>query len=276
MANGIERRMLRVVDHIHDNPTGDLSLDALADVAALSRFHFHRVYHAVTGETAAQTVRRMRLHRAAVALVQTDDPLSRIARAVGYPNLSSFARAFADAYGTPPAAFRKRGELRPFPPRLRTGETLMYPVEIRNEPARHLAAVPHAGPYHEIGRAFEKLGATLASRQMAPATGLMIGVYYDDPQSTPPGELRSHAGVELAGPLSPPLEAVTLPAGRHAVLRHTGPYAGLPAAYDQLFGVWLADSGEEPGESAAFEIYLNSPMDTPQEALVTEICLPLR
>nr|MCU0854535.1 AraC family transcriptional regulator [Paracoccaceae bacterium] len=48
-----EDRLLRVLDHIAENPAGDLSLDALADVAAMSRFHWHRVFHAMTGETAA-------------------------------------------------------------------------------------------------------------------------------------------------------------------------------------------------------------------------------
>ena len=67
MANDTERRVLRVLEHIHANPAADLSLDALADVAAMSRFHWHRLFRAVTGETAAQTVRRMRMHRAAVA-----------------------------------------------------------------------------------------------------------------------------------------------------------------------------------------------------------------
>ena len=61
MANHYEKRLLRVLDHIHDNPAGDLSLDALADVAALSRFHWHRIFRAMTGETAHQTVKRMRM-----------------------------------------------------------------------------------------------------------------------------------------------------------------------------------------------------------------------
>lgn len=60
MANDYERRLMRVLDYIHDNPAGDLSLDALADVAALSRFHFHRVFRAMTGQTVAQAVRRLR------------------------------------------------------------------------------------------------------------------------------------------------------------------------------------------------------------------------
>jgi hypothetical protein len=35
-------------------------------------------------------------------------------------------------------------------------------------------------------------------------------------------------------------------------------------------------SGEESADSPAFEVYPNSPMDTPPEDLLTEICLPLK
>lgn len=278
MSNSYEIRLRRVLDHIHDNPAGDLSLDALADVAALSRFHFHRVYAAITGETAASTVRRMRLHRAAVALVQSGDPVTRIARMVGYPQLASFARAFSGHYGLTPAAFRKRGELRPLPLQLSPKGQLMFPVTIRTEAERRLAAVPHQGPYPEVARAFEKLGSTVAARGFYGRFGHMVGVYYDSPSDVKPSELRSHAGLEAPAdlPIDPPLEVVTLPAGRHAVLTFTGPYAGLQAAYDQLFGIWLPQSGETPADSPVFEVYLNSPMDTAPKDLVTEICLPLR
>lgn len=277
MANDYERRLRRVLDYIHDNPAGDLSLDTLADVAALSRFHFHRVYNAIVGETAANTVRRMRLHRAAVALVQGTDPIPAIARAVGYPQMASFNRAFAGHHGLTPAAFRNRGELRPFPLLLARKGPLMYPVTLRTDPARRLACVPHKGPYPEIGRAFEKLGSTVAARGVYDRLGPMVGVYYDSAADVKPADLRSHAG--LVAPedmvLAPPLEEVRLPAGRHAVLTFTGPYAGLPAAYDQLLGIWLPESGETLADSPLFEVYLNNPMDTAPENLMTEICLPL-
>ena len=76
MTNANEKRLLRVFDHIHDNPAGDLSLDALSDVAAMSRFHWHRVFRAMTGETLAQAVRRIRMQRASYLLVMTDEPLA--------------------------------------------------------------------------------------------------------------------------------------------------------------------------------------------------------
>ncbi len=277
MANDTGRRMLRVIDHIHDNPAGDLSLDALAEVAAMSRFHWHRVFHATTGETAAQTVRRMRLHRAAVALVQTDTAQTAIAKSVGYPNPTSFVRAFVGAYGMPPAAFRKRGELRLFPPNQPPKGTIMHPITIRDEPTRHLVTVAHKGAYHEINRAFEKLFATLVARGQVDKTGYLIGVFLDDPAATPTADLRSLAGVDVAAdfPIAAPLSAQTLPGGAQAVLTYTGPYAGLPAAYDQLYGVWLPQSGRTPADQPSFEVYLNSPMDTAPEQLVTELHLPL-
>jgi len=277
LANDYEKRLHRVVEHIHDNPGGDLSLDRLADVAALSRFHFHRVYHAMTGETVANTVRRMRLHRASIALIQGRAPLAVVARQVGYPNVASFSRAFTDAYQATPTAFRKRGELRPVPLHLIQKGPLMYPVTLRTDPARRLATVPHKGPYPEIGRAFEKLSATIAARGLFPQVAHMVGVYHDSPADVPPADLRSHAGFEVQRdtPIDAPLEDLSLQGGRHAVLTFKGPYAGLPAAYDQLFGVWLPQSGEEPGTGPVFEVYLNSPMDTAPDDLLTEICMPL-
>ncbi len=278
MTTEFEKRLHRVIAYIHDNPAGDLSLDALADVAAFSRFHFHRLYRLVIGETAAQSVRRIRLHLGSVALVQTDVSVDRVALQVGYPNTASFSRAFSDAYGMSPVAFRKRGALRAFTRQTQPKVIQMYPIEIRNEPQRRLAAMPHKGPYHEINRAFQNLTTTMAQRALFGHAGAMVGVFYDDPQSVTAADLRSHAAFEMTGKvdITPPLEAVELQGGRHAVLTYKGPYAELPAAYDQLYAVWLPASGQEPADSPTFEVYRNSPMDTAPDDLVTELYLPLR
>ncbi|MFN3577592.1 MAG: GyrI-like domain-containing protein [Tabrizicola sp.] len=193
-------------------------------------------------------------------------------------NLTSFTRCFTEAFLMSPTAFRKRGELRPFVRAPLPRRDPMHPVEIRSEPAIRLAAVPHKGAYFEISRAFQKLSAIMASRDLFRNAGRMIAVFYDDPQSVAEPDLRSHAGFEINGrsDLSSPLEDVTLPAGRQAVLTYKGPYAGLPAAYDELFGIWLPQSGEEPADAPSFEVYLNSPMDTDPEDLITELHLPLK
>jgi AraC family transcriptional regulator len=106
----------------------------------------------------------------------------------------------------------------------------------------------------------------------------MLGLSHDDSQPVPATDLRSLAGLKINGPadFSAPLKEVTLPGGSQAVLTYRGPYAGLPAAYDQLFGAWMPASGEEPADTPSVEVYLNSPMDAALEDLLTELHLPLR
>lgn len=278
MQAGYEKRMLRVLDRIHEDPAGDLSLDALAEVAAKSPYHWHRVFRAVTGETLAEAVRRIRLHRAACWLVQTDMALAEVARRAGYGSLRSLSRAFRAHYGLTPAAFRARGTYFPASQQPdRKGVPLMFPVEINDQPARRLATIPHKGPYPEIGRAFDKLHAVLATNGLGDRACGLAAVYFDDPASVAPSELRSAAAVEVGEDfaIEAPLEEVRLPAGRHAVMHVTGPYSQLTDAYDALYCTWLPTSGEEPGPSPAFEVYRNTPRDTRPDALLTDIMLPL-
>ena len=277
MATSYEDRVLRVLTYIHDNPAGDLSLDTLADVAAMSRFHWHRVFRAITGETCAQTVRRIRLHRAACWLMQSDKPVATIATDIGYPNLKSFARAFTEAYGSSPAAFRKAGQFLPVQPRFRTGGYPMHPVTTRTEPARRVIAIPHKGAYAEIGRSFEAFGALCESRKLWPQLGPVIALYLDSPEAVPEDKLRSYAGAQFCGKSTPEgMEGLQIPGGKTAVLTYKGPYSGIPAAYHSLFGNWLPQSGQEPADQHCYEIYLNNPRDTAPEDLLTEICLPLK
>jgi AraC family transcriptional regulator len=55
-AMRLERVFRWLADHLDDT----LDLARLAEVAAMSPYHFHRTYHAMQGETAAVTVRRLR------------------------------------------------------------------------------------------------------------------------------------------------------------------------------------------------------------------------
>ena len=276
MSNTYETRLLRVIDHIFANLDGDLSLDALADVAAMSRFHWHRTYRAMTGETCAQTVRRIRLHVAASELVRTSLPVAKVAKSVGYVDRDSFDRAFLAQYGMTPVAFRSRGVPSPFV--LIKKETVqMYPVEIRDIPARRLIGLPHKGAYFRISEAFTRLDVIIAARGLFPQTRGMIAVFYDDISLVPEDDLQSFAAFEVDPVLPVPegLEVREIPAGPQAVLTYHGAYMNLPSAYEYLFGTWLPGSGREPAEAPSYEKYLNTPLDTAPDDLVTEIYLPL-
>lgn len=278
MARNYEDRLARVLAYIHDNPKDDLSLDALADVAAMSRFHWHRVYHAMTGETCAQTVRRVRLHRVAAALLKSEVPIAEIAAENGYESTQALSHAFQRSYRLSPSAFRTRGvPLAPLSLKDRKDQ-IMFDVSLRTQPAQRLGALLHKGPYDEVGVAFEQLGALVTARNLWTSIRGMVGVYYDDPSATAPEDLTSHAGIVLGEGVEMPegLTEVSLPGGEAAVLTFKGPYAGLQAAYDYLFGVWLPASGREAADVPVSESYLNAPQDTAPDDLLTEIILPLK
>src|SRR5687767_837595 len=125
------RRVEKVIAHIASRLDDALDLETLAGVAAFSPCHFHRIYRYVTGETAADTLRRLRLHRAAGELVQDTVPVAAIAKRAGYGSVAAFTRAFGAAYGIAPAAYRVQGRLIAPASTRSDEENAVYDVEIR-------------------------------------------------------------------------------------------------------------------------------------------------
>src|SRR5512138_617009 len=104
-------RIHRVQDHIEAHLTEELRLEDLARVACFSPFHFHRVYAAVTGETIREFVSRLRLERAASALLRFPErSVTEIALDARFGGSAAFARAFRATYGTTASEFRKIGK----------------------------------------------------------------------------------------------------------------------------------------------------------------------
>ncbi|HEY5800536.1 MAG TPA: AraC family transcriptional regulator, partial [Burkholderiaceae bacterium] len=215
-------RLQRVTTYIHDNLDAPLDLNTLADVAHLSPWHWHRTYHATFGETVAATVKRLRLHRAAGLLAHGELPVAEVARLAGYPNLQSFTRIFEQTYGMPPARYRKQGSHVRFTQPILEGDPMVFEVTIRQMPEVAAVGVPHRGSYMDIGKSFEQLFGVLGSRGLLGGPIRMVAVYYDDPDAVAEADLRSCAGVVLAGSTAVelPITALQIAGGRYAVLRY--------------------------------------------------------
>ena len=262
-------RVERVHAYLSTNLDRDVDLEHLAGVACFSPFHFHRIYHALQGETVAESVRRMRLHRAAIDLIEGEVPIARIASRAGYGSQAAFTRAFRSAYGTPPAAYRASS----------AGRFEGIVTMARREPIAVLARA-HAGDYETIGGTFERLNAHAVGRGWVGPMTRYFGLYYDDPSATPAHACRSDAcltappGVSVTADSD--LRPLTIAGGPYAVLLHVGPYAELHRAYAWLYREWLPASGEEPADRPCVEEYVNNPRTTPAAELRTEIWLPVQ
>ena len=271
---GYAERVQRVVEYLAEHLDESLDLEKLASVACFSSYHFHRIYRGLLGETVNETVRRLRLHRAAIDLLDRKLSVERTARRAGYASQAAFTRAFRAEYGQPPSRYRgarRAAELE------QSERATMYQVEICTLPTLRVAAIRHRGDYQLTSKAFERLMTIAATTGLLTPATRTIGIYHDDPLSVPKDELRSTACITVANDWTPSdeLAEAHIEGGRYARIFHTGPYTEVKTAYDWLYGKWLPSSDEEPRDLPCLEEYLNDPRQVPAKDLETAVMMPL-
>jgi AraC-like DNA-binding protein len=98
----------RALSAIHEDPARRWTVEALADVAGLSRSAFAGRFADVVGQTPLKYLAAWRLDLAADQLKSGVSKIADIAPAVGYGSEAALARAFKTQFGVTPAAFRRR------------------------------------------------------------------------------------------------------------------------------------------------------------------------
>ena len=98
----------KVINHIKQNLTSDLSLEAVSAYANLSPIHFHNCFKSATGRTLHQYVEEQRIKRAANLLVTTDWTLTRISGECGFSSQSYFSYAFKRKMNATPREYAKQ------------------------------------------------------------------------------------------------------------------------------------------------------------------------
>jgi AraC family transcriptional regulator len=97
----------RVLDYIDAAIDGELTLDAMAEVAGMNPFYFARAFRRRFGETPHRFVLRRRIDHAKRLLSETETPLVEIALNCGFASQSHFASVFHRHVGVTPSRFRK-------------------------------------------------------------------------------------------------------------------------------------------------------------------------
>jgi AraC family transcriptional regulator len=95
--------------YIQEHLQEPLDRETLAAVAGFSIPHFHRVFTARVGESAASYIRRLRLERAGRKLRMGAVNITEVALAAGYDSHAAFSKAFRQQFGLSPREFRQLG-----------------------------------------------------------------------------------------------------------------------------------------------------------------------
>jgi AraC family transcriptional regulator len=277
----------------------DLSLAALAEKVGLSPFHLQRVFSSKVGETPKQLTLRLRLARAAVRLLVSDESVLNVALSCGFQSHEAFIRAFRRHFGTTPSIYRARG----------FSESVSA-VQAKHHDALVAQVSPCLGLYHISDSQDSRradMTTAIAKKQISRQPVLVVQrrIKPADLAKTL-GEILPHVvmhaqrvGLALAGqPFTRYLEwgpglwtieagmpvvalsqvprggtdaetsargieirEGTLPGGFVATTTHVGPYQGLNEAHAAV-QQWIEDQGFL-ARGAPWEVYVTDPADYP-------------
>ena len=272
MLDRWRRRFERAASLLSGRLDDPPSLAELASAAAVSPFHFHRIWRALTRETVGQTILRLRMEASQELLRAKDASVTETATALGFGTPQSFARAFRRHTGLTPSEHRDSQ-----PSVAEKGARDMNVAVDRRGDIMVVGLRREGKPYSELNATFGQVWSWAEATDTLKDLQGIYGIPLDDPASVAEDELRYDACLALGVTSAPlPFRALRLPAGEYACLRHFGSYDGLEAATQHLVGEWLLSSGREPADFPVFHYFQNDPDQTPVEELMTDILLPLK
>ena len=296
-----EYRIHKVLDFIEQNITLKLTLTKLSNESYFSPFHFHRIFHAFTGETPVEYINRVRLEKAANFLIlNLDESITEIAYKCGFNTSAAFARSFKEFFGLSATGWRKGGYIN-FSKALKTNskiwkdnpfnkfyfdgssknkfKNLLMKTEIKNMPGFHVSYIAHFEGYNsKIGKLFEKLCNWAGPKGILNPETKFIGISLDNPRITPPEKCRYYACIAVPQNVKPDktVNVTEIPSGKCLVARFEGSEKDIALAYDELFYKHLPESGWLPQDRPAYEIYYLDPNKDPKGKFKMDICIPLK
>ena len=102
----IVKRLFITTDYLYTFFDQNPSLDELAAVSCLSKFHFLRLFKTAFNETPHQFITRLKIEKAKTLLQKTRGDIQAIGSQVGFKDSSTFSRAFKSQVGVYPSQFR--------------------------------------------------------------------------------------------------------------------------------------------------------------------------
>ena len=258
IMNPAQKALWFIESHLADA----LTLDEIAGVAGISRFHMVRAFAAATGLLVMRYVRARRLSEAARALACGAPDILALALEADYGSHEAFTRAFRDHFGVTPEAVRASTRLdnlrlqEPIvmdstaldhlkPPRFETSKPLLIAgLGERINPENGGAGIPNQWyRFHQSADAIPGRVGTMS-----------YGVCCNGDDA---GNFEYIAGVEVTdfSDLPRQFSRVRIPEQKYAVFTHAEHISTIRRTINTIWNHWLPISGMKAAEAPNFERY---------------------
>jgi AraC family transcriptional regulator len=255
--NPAQRALWFIESHLPE----ELTLDEIAGVAGISRFHLVRAFAAATGLSVMRYVRARRLSEAARALAAGAPDILELALDADYGSHEAFTRAFRDHFGVTPEIVRSSTRLdhlklqEPIlmdstlvdnlqPPRFETGKPLLVAGLGERVSLESSAGIPG------LWQRFHQCVANIPNR----IGGLAYGVCCNGDDA---GNFDYISGVAVSdfSDLPRKFARVRIPEQRYAVFTHRDHISTIRRTVNTIWNHWLPASGLKAADAPNFERY---------------------
>jgi AraC family transcriptional regulator len=303
-------RINKVIDYINSNIQSSFTLDELAEQSCFSKYHFHRIFGSLMGETLGQFIHRIRLEKAASYLANNfTKSITEVLLDCGFSSSAHFSRVFKERFKISPSDWRKKHQLNSKNSQMMSnaGEEFKISsyyvndvnfqqqwrivmnkhkearVEVKDLPAMTVAYVRHIGPYEADEKLFESLFTKLM--KWAGPRGLinfpetqMLSIYHDDPEITEKSKLRTDICITIPKETKVDGEVgkSEMPGGKYSVTRFELKSDEYGEAWEAVMAGWLPQSGYQCDDRPMFELYHNDPNDHPEHKHIVDFCVPVK
>jgi AraC family transcriptional regulator len=248
--------------YIESHLAEPLTLDDIAGIAGVSRFHLVRAFAAATGFSVMRYVRARRLSKAARALAAGAPDILSLALDADYSSHEAFTRAFRDHFGVTPEAVRAATCLDRLKlqepivmdstllenlkaPRFETSKPLLIAgIAERRTHENSGAGIPNL--WHQFHQSVDHLPARIGK--------VAYGVCCNGDDA---GNFDYVAGVEVADFSDLPREfsRVRIPEQKYAVFTHSEHISTIRRTVGAIWNQWLPQSGLKVADAPSFERY---------------------
>jgi len=289
-----DRRLNMALAFIDQHIDQVIRLEDLAGVSHFSAYHFHRIFHAMVGETVNDYVTRKRMERAAYRLVgKSELTITDVAELGGFSSSANFAKAFKQYFGVSASELRNSGrgfsngnnnskigkiyrkygkvfnprdlysqfvtEVAVFEPDKLKEMLMKVKVEdISEKPIVYLSS-PKGYELDSVYDTWDKVIQWADSNGIQNDWSTRFALCHDNPAITPEDKCRYDASVVVNTDIevTKPYLKSAIPGGKYAIAYFKDEASKINQFMTEICSQWLCNSSYEPDDYPPIFNYLN-------------------
>lgn len=283
-------RLNAAMEYIESNLSGEIDFKELAHLVGCSEYHLSRTFPFITGQGLGQYIRRRRMSRAAMDLMEPGADLLEIAVTYGYSSVDSFSRAFREIHAAAPSAVKSGGQpVRSYPKLafsvvIQGAEAMVYRI-VQKETFRIVGIsknvpIVFSGPNADIDAMWKTLTPELIAywksiSDTEPTGIISASTNFSEGRMSGTGTLDHYIGVATTRGTTGDAAKLEVGAGAWAVFEAVGDFPkNLQAIWGRIYSEWFPQSDYELREGP--ELLWNEGPDTSKPDFRSEIWIPVK